>query len=71
MMEASLGVTNQPMALLRKKPLVTIVLPGEGKIDILVAWFLVVFEKEVTEILCYSLFTFLLSKARQANGNLK
>ena len=58
MMEASLGVTNQPMALLRKKPLVTIVLPGEGKIDILVAWFLVVFEKEVTEILCYSLFTF-------------
>jgi hypothetical protein len=31
MTEASLGVINQPMALLRKKPLVTIVLPGEGK----------------------------------------
>jgi hypothetical protein len=33
MMEASLGVINQPMALLRKKPLVTIVSPGEGKLD--------------------------------------
>ena len=38
--------------------MVTIVLPGEGKIDILVAWFLVVFEKEVTEILRNSLLTF-------------
>jgi len=34
MMEASLGVTNQPMALLRKKPLVTIVLPGEDMVTL-------------------------------------
>jgi hypothetical protein len=32
----------------------------------LVTWFWVVYGDEVTKILCNSLFTFLLSKARQA-----
>ena len=34
---------------------------------ILVTWFLVAFGDKATKILCSSLFTFLLSKARQAN----
>ena len=38
---------------------------------ILVTWFLVVFGNKVTKILCNSLFTFLLSKARQAEQKFK
>ena len=38
---------------------------------ILVTWFLVVFGDEVIKILCNSLFTFLLSKARQAKQKFK